>query len=223
MKIVYDFGANNGSNIPYYLLKFDKIIAVEANPKLIHEMSIKFENEIRDGRLILINCVVSLKSENVKFFIHKDKSVWSQFPVPNDIKNFYTIDIISKKASDIVREHGDAEYIKIDVEYIDSQVISDLFENKIFPRYISSEVQDVLVFSLITASQKYDCYKLLDGKSINDIYRNVNINGASYTFPIHSAGPMWEDIPQKSMNLRELFDELHKQGLGWRDIHAKRS
>ena len=33
-KIIYDLGSNNGDNIPYYLLKSDLVIAVEANPKL---------------------------------------------------------------------------------------------------------------------------------------------------------------------------------------------
>ena len=32
-KIIYDFGASDGKNIPYYLLKSDLIVAVEANPK----------------------------------------------------------------------------------------------------------------------------------------------------------------------------------------------
>ena len=32
-KVIYDFGASDGRNIPYYLLKSDLVIAVEANPK----------------------------------------------------------------------------------------------------------------------------------------------------------------------------------------------
>jgi hypothetical protein len=32
MKIIYDLGANNGDDIPYYLLKADTVVAVEANP-----------------------------------------------------------------------------------------------------------------------------------------------------------------------------------------------
>ena len=33
-KIIYDLGAGDGSNIPYYLLKADTVVAVEANPRL---------------------------------------------------------------------------------------------------------------------------------------------------------------------------------------------
>ena len=31
-KIIYDFGAARGENIPYYLLKSDLVVAVEADP-----------------------------------------------------------------------------------------------------------------------------------------------------------------------------------------------
>ena len=33
-KIIYDLGAGDGSNIPYYLLKADTVVAVEANSRL---------------------------------------------------------------------------------------------------------------------------------------------------------------------------------------------
>lgn len=221
-KIVYDFGSHNGSNIPYYLLKFDKIIAVEANPILIEEIKAKFKKEIDSGKLFLINCVVSSNTGNVNFYINKNNSVLSQFPIPLDIENFEVIEIQSKTPSSIVNEFGFPEYIKIDVEHTDAEIINDLFKNNIYPNYISAEIHDILVFSLITASQKYKKYKLLDGKTINDIYSNRTINNEIYTFPFHSAGPMFDDIDGQSMNENELFYELAKHGLGWKDIHAKK-
>ena len=33
-KVIYDIGSNNGDDIPYYLMKCDKVVAVEANPLL---------------------------------------------------------------------------------------------------------------------------------------------------------------------------------------------
>ena len=43
-KVIYDFGANNGVDIPYYLLKADLVIAVEANPKLCAQIQDRFSN-----------------------------------------------------------------------------------------------------------------------------------------------------------------------------------
>ena len=45
MKIIYDFGACVGDNIPYYLLKSDLVIAIEANPSLVERIKQKFEKE----------------------------------------------------------------------------------------------------------------------------------------------------------------------------------
>lgn len=58
-KVIYDFGANNGDDIPYYLLKADVVVAVEANPKLCNAISNRFENYISDGRLFVENCVLA--------------------------------------------------------------------------------------------------------------------------------------------------------------------
>ena len=222
-KIVYDFGAHNGSNIPYYLLKFDKVIAVEANPILISEIEVKFKKEISENRLVLINCVVSSINGNVNFYIHKNNSVLSQFPTPPDIENFEIIKIESKKASDIIKEFGVPEYVKIDVEHTDAEILQDLFTNQIFPTYISAESHDILIFTTLVSSKQYLLYKILDGRSIYDLYQNKNINGQLYTFPFHSAGPMFEDIDSPELNKEQLFYELATQGLGWKDIHAKRS
>ena len=45
-KIIYDIGSNNGDDIPYYLLKSDLVIAIEANPKLCDLIQKKFSKEI---------------------------------------------------------------------------------------------------------------------------------------------------------------------------------
>ncbi len=41
-KIIYDFGANNGDDIPYYLKKAELVVAVEANPSLCQKIEERF-------------------------------------------------------------------------------------------------------------------------------------------------------------------------------------
>ena len=221
-KIVYDFGANNGDNIPYYLLRFDKVVAVEANQELAKQISERFKDEIASGRVVVANCVVSDQPGTSSFYLHKTNDVLSQLPKPKDIENFTEIQIEAKTPSSIIKEHGDPEYIKIDVEHTDSKILKDLFANNIFPKYISAESHDILIFSLLVSSEKYSSYKVLDGQSVHDVYKDKTINGENYTFPFHSAGPMFEDIESKELNKEELFYELAQQRLGWKDIHAKR-
>ena len=43
-KIIYDFGSGRGENIPYYLLKSDLVIAIEANPDNYIYIKNKFKN-----------------------------------------------------------------------------------------------------------------------------------------------------------------------------------
>jgi hypothetical protein len=222
MKIVYDFGAHNGSNIPYYLLKFNKVVAIEANPELAKEIKHRFKNEIEKGKVVVLNSVVSLLEQDVDFYIHKTNSVLSQLPAPQDIENFNVIQLKSKKASSIIFEHGLPEYVKIDIEHTDPEIIEDLFANGIFPKYLSAEMYQILSFIKVAASNRYQEYKLLDGRSVSEVYSNVLINNQEYSFPFHSAGPMWEDIKQEPMDLNTFFNELGRQGLGWKDMHVKR-
>jgi len=222
-KIAYDFGAHNGDNIPYYLLKYEKVVAVEANPIMIETIRKRFKLEIAQGRLSLENCVVSNQKGLVDFYLHRFNSVLSQLPKPQNLEDFNHIQIHSKKPSQIIKKYGRPEYIKIDVEHVDFEVLSELFGNDIYPRYISAEVHDVRVFSLLTSSKFYNEFKLLEGNSVQDLLFVVDGEVLPYRFPHHSAGPMFEDIHTESLTAAELFEELAVSGFGWRDIHAKKS
>lgn len=76
-KIIYDFGANTGENLPYYLKKADLVVAVEANPSLCVGIREKHCNEIQKGRLVVENCVITTekKAKVVPFYISKVSSV----------------------------------------------------------------------------------------------------------------------------------------------------
>lgn len=46
MRVICDVGANNGDNIPYYLHKADRVVAIEANPDLVSGMQKRALQEI---------------------------------------------------------------------------------------------------------------------------------------------------------------------------------
>jgi hypothetical protein len=73
MKIIYDLGANDGNNIPYYLLKADTVIAVEANPTLTAKINVDFSKEIAARRLFVVNAVLvdTEADADVNFYLHK--------------------------------------------------------------------------------------------------------------------------------------------------------
>lgn len=225
-KVIYDFGSNNGDDIPYYLKKADVVVAVEANPLLCDQIQKKFSNEISQRRLILENFVLTdgTQSGKVSFYRHKKNHVLSQFPKPSNLENFDEIILPSKSVLQIIAEYGSPYYIKIDIEHYDEKILRVLLENDVKPPLISAESHSIEVFSLLVALGKYNAFKLVEGKLVSQIYQNHKINTINgletYSFPHHSAGPFGEDINGQWMTANNFFRLLGFVGLGWKDIHA---
>jgi FkbM family methyltransferase len=229
-KIIYDLGANNGDDVPYYLLKANKVIAVEANPCLADLMQNRFAGPIAAGRLFIENCVLTVDhaDEAVAFYIHKHNHVLSQFPRPHEtqLAQFEQVYLPSRNIVEIIRQHGEPYYVKVDVEHYDQFVLRSLFVNKIVPPYLSAEAHSIDVFSLMVALGGYEAFKLVDGSSISTRYKDAWIQTAFgeqiYSFPEHSAGPFGEDIAGTWMTKDNFFRLLGFAGLGWKDVHASR-
>ena len=228
-KIIYDIGSNNGDDIPYYLLKSDLVVAIEANPFLCHSIGERFSSEIKQGKLIVENCVITSDQNgiDVDFYIHKRYHVLSQFPKPssNRIESFEKKVIPAKSVEQLISEHGDPYYIKIDVEHYDSEILLALWQAKIYPPYISAESHTIKVFSLLV-SMGYSAFKLVEGSDVSEQYSNCVIeseNGdgdIAISFPQHSAGPFGNDINGGWMSEDNFYRLLAYKGLGWKDIHA---
>ncbi len=229
-KIIYDLGANNGDDIPYYLLKCDVVTAVEANPALCEGIRTRFKDEIGSGRLIVENCVLTVEeaSRQVAFYLHKDNHVLSQFPKPerSEESHFEEIYLPSKNVVELIKQHGEPYFIKIDLEGYDHCIIKSLFSNNIFPPYISAESHSLDVFCLLVSSGNYKTFKLVDGNTVSKQYCDRQIRTSDgvrrYSFPHHSAGPFGNDIDGRWMPAPLFFRYLCAVGLGWKDIHASR-
>jgi hypothetical protein len=164
------------------------------------------------------------KTGEVSFYRHKQNHVLSQFPKPDNITDFEVMLLPSKSVLELISEHGDPYYVKIDIEHYDEVILRMLFENSIMPPFISAESHSIEMFSLLVALGKYNAFKLVDGSSISLIYRNheiiTNQGKEMYSFPNHSAGPFGEDVLGGWMTANNFFRLLGLAGLGWKDIHA---
>jgi FkbM family methyltransferase len=230
--IIYDIGANRGSNIPYYLLKADKVIAVEANPALASLMKQSFAEEIRSGRLVVEECVVMAdrQASEVSFYVNKHADVLSQLLPPNEEEadRFERITLRSKHVVDIISDHGHPSYVKIDIEHYDAVLLSALFAEGVYPDYISAELHSVDVFLQLASVGAYAAFKLVDGRTVADVYKALpvmNIHSQStglVSFPDHSAGPFGNDIPGAWLNISDFMNLIALEGMGWKDIHCSR-
>lgn len=227
-KIIYDFGANNGDDIPYYLKKADLVVAVEANPALCRQIEERFSAAIHEGRLRVENCVLVTAGTDpqVYFYLHKRRHVLGQFPEPDEsvIGYYDKILLPSQPVMEILHKHGAPYYIKIDIEHYDEAILKELFRNRIRPPYISAESASIQVFALLAGMGEYSAFKLVEGATVAKKYKGYPIlldkGRELYSFPAHSAGPFGDDIAGEWMNADDLFHALAAKGLGWKDIHA---
>lgn len=236
-KVIYDLGSNNGDDITYYLMKCDLVVAVEANPLLCRQISERFSDAISQGRLVVENYVLTTSQiqtqgraeDPVLFYIHKKQHVLSQFPRPSasELPNFQKMFLPSMNLLRLIGIHGAPYYVKIDLEHFDNLILRELFENHIYPPYISVESHHIDAFASLIALGGYRAFKLVDGPSVSRRYHQHSISTSQgvlkYSFPNHSAGPFGGDISGPWMSPDNFFGVLGIAGLGWKDIHATRA
>ena len=229
-KIIYDVGAHNGSDIPYYLMKGDTVVAIEANPVLCKGIRQDFASEIQEGRLILENCVVTDVEGlgEVDFYLHNRSDVLSTMVAPPeaDLDQYTCIKLPSRSILGIISSHGLPYYIKIDIELYDVQLLKAIFAGDIRPPFISAESHSLDTLSILAGEGHYKAFKLVDGYTVCRVYSDCLIETQStqehtrYSFPLHSAGPFGNDIDGEWLTFDSLFRQLAFVGLGWKDIHA---
>ena len=226
--VIYDIGANDGDDIGYYLKKARKVVAVEANPVLAKQIQSKFSAAVASGALVVESCVVTSEpsGSDVEFYVSTISDKLSQFGLP-PVESRSLFDKVVLPARDIVslvRQHGAPYYIKIDVEGCDADLLRSLFAADIRPSFVSAEVHDFDVFCVLVAIGGYRAFKLVDGKSVPEQYRDAAIDGLrgkeTYSFREGAAGPFGNDILGPWYNTNAFGRLLGLEYVGWKDIHA---
>lgn len=229
MRMIWDLGAHNGSNIEYYLKKADCVVAVEANPRLCQQIQWRYSREIAAGTVIVEN-VVLIETDTpdyVDFWVHRENDVLSQVLRPSDETAFERVRLPAKSIRQLHRQHGTPFFVKFDLEQYDEFALRAMFLQEIFPEYVSVEAHSVEVFGTLLALGRYSSFKLVDGASVSSVYRKTLLtkrNGEKerYSFPSHSAGPFGDDVHGSWMSPNAFVRVLGAVGLGWKDIHASK-
>lgn len=227
-KIIYDLGAGDGSNIPYYLLKADIVVAVEANPKLCQIIKKKFDKEIYKKNLIIENVIITDEINNLNdiFYIHKYNNLLGQYPKPEDkINNFYFINIRSQDIMSLIKNYGEPYYIKIDLENYDNKILKKILSSEIKFSYLSVEINNKETISILTKIENFSSYKIVNGKKIIKQYSKAIIKNKfqkkiKYSFLANSAGPLGNDIKGHWMDKANLLKVIDYGNVGWNDLHV---
>lgn len=229
MKVIYDFGANKGDNLEYYLLKSDLVVAVEANPVLCQQIRERFRANIENRSLVVENIIVCNDAQSrLPFFIHKYQDHLSQLgrPKADDMDSFTEVVLPSCRPSDIIANYGDPYYLKIDLEGADSMVLRSVLESGSRPTFVSVEAFTCDVFALLRCIGEYDAFSMVVGEDVyRGCYRNHPIASVTgelqcFNFPVFSAGPFGTDMTNTWLDPDSFARVLGIRGFGWIDIHA---
>ena len=233
MTTIYDLGANTGLNIPYFLLKAEKVVAVEANATLAKVMEERFASEVASGRLVVVNRAVTshkgAASGHAPFYSYRGEKEtghqWSSLERPAmRTTEFVEVDVQLTHPEEIFGTYGEPHYVKIDIENHDVVVLRDILARRQPPPYLSVEAHDPRVLGLLLLEEELTGFKIVRGKHVSEDFADLLISTKDgprrLSFPHHSAGPFGDDIPGPWIDRSTLVQHYGHLGPGWLDIHA---
>jgi FkbM family methyltransferase len=172
--LVFDVGMNNGDDTAYYLHRGHRVVAIEADPTMVEEARGRFAEEIRTGRLQLLNVAIGPRDEVADFWICDEKRVWNSFDrsvASRDGLPHHAIPVRCRPFRDLLAEYGTPLYLKIDIEGHDHYCL-DALDPRDLPRYISLEMGP---FELLFRLQElgYIDFKFITQNDHSQLYVDV--------------------------------------------------
>lgn len=141
--IIYDIGFHTGEDTAYYLARGWNVIAVEANPMLVRRGYRRFRRELGTGQLKLLNVGIADRGGRMTFFVNPTMSQFSSFDrniASRGDRQVEEVDVEVRRLDELIREFGEAHYVKIDIEGYDHQAITTLLDAEgPKPDYLSME------------------------------------------------------------------------------------
>lgn len=67
--LIIDVGMHIGNDTAFYLAKGFRVVAVEANPKLVDQARVRLSHEIATGRLTICNSAIVNYDGEIEFYV----------------------------------------------------------------------------------------------------------------------------------------------------------
>lgn len=227
--LVYDIGAHEGEDTEFYLKKGFSVVAVEANPELCRILRSRFGEHEKQGKLTILNAAISDKSDEIPFYIDKEKSVWSTANISWVTRNkslgggnVKEISIATKTLASVMREYGVPYYCKIDIEGNDFIALKSIQELSDIPNFISIESdkqswQSLIDEFLMFRALGYSRYQIVDQSLIQlQMCPNQAKEGDYYDhrFSPGSSGLFGDELPSGWLSFAEAVER-------YRDIFVR--
>ena len=143
--LIDDVGLHDGADTEYYLAKGYKVVAIDANPRLISKAQKKYKQYADSGNLVLLNVAVSDVEGELTFSISAEDQFSSldEEAAKRGSGISQQVAVQSKKLSTLFAEYGLPMYCKIDIEGHDAIALQTLDPACGLPSYISVETEMV--------------------------------------------------------------------------------
>ena len=168
-ELVFDIGLHNGDDAAYYLDLGYVVAGVEANPLLAAQCTLRFENEIRQGRMKVINAGVLKEPGEFTFYRNLRDDGHSSFLPEKAEKGknggaWEELRIPCVTTQQLIEEHGKPFFMKVDIEGADLQTLHSITPATA-PAYVSLEVNcfDPILERLIELG--YSAFKFVNGET----------------------------------------------------------
>ena len=179
-KLIFDIGMHHAQDTGYFLGLGHKVVAVDADPQLIENATAKFEREIAEGQLTLVQRAIAEKAGQEVAFNVGEKDLWSSLIPEVAGRGDHSVSAVQVKTetlSRLVEQFGRPHYIKIDIEGYDNVAVRSLQSQAELPQYISVESECVAEGQTLTEHEAletlmslkelgYNRFKLVDQQSL---------------------------------------------------------
>src|SRR5438309_3216081 len=239
-ELIYDIGMHDGDDTEFYLRKGFRVVAVEADPETCRTTAERFTNFLATGQLTIVNRAIA-PARGPLIFYRSRTSGWgtvvSEIDIDNAARGVASEQIIVEgiTLADLVGQHGDAFYMKIDIEGMDRRALESLATTSVRPKYLSMETSFSRNPSFEAAQRDfellgrlgYDRFKIVDQAQVEDqlpphpplpgAFVPIGFtSGASGLFGEETPGP-WQAIEGALAEFRRLIRRK------WLDVRLYRN
>jgi FkbM family methyltransferase len=164
--LIFDVGVNNGDDTAYYLSSGFRVVGIEANPEMIAVCEKRFREELKDGRLTLLNIAIADEDGAAEFHISEgNRAVWSSLDPHLAARTGLStrrVRVPARRFRGLLQEFGVPYYLKVDIEGADYLCLRDI-DSTLAPQYISFEASEGRIENLLwLAHAGYSRFKLID-------------------------------------------------------------
>lgn len=241
--LIYDLGMHTALDTKYYLDKGFRVVALEANPKLVEDGRAKLAGAIAAGKLHIVDRALWSGDEHeVTFYVNDKKDDWSSVLEGNanrERTGVQEIRVQTVQLKALFAEYGLPYYLKCDIEGADEVLVDQLIDQKLRPSYVSVEVagqSGVRVLAKLfvagyhrmqMVNQAFNAWTKPPSPALEGSFVDVRFSGhMSGLFGKELPKEKWTSYEQTSENyLNFLSLKARDAGLahGWVDVHAQSS